>query len=243
MKRAGGATPSRRSAAARPPLRMFEVDQPRCARHRLGGGLRGVVGQVGGEGLALVAGVVEDHAALRRLRTVPWLSCPVVHAEGDDDDLALAGSRSTAAPRGHAVRAAEVARVGQVADVIGHVGEVHRVRAAVVRQRRGQLVAGRRVARALDHEPVVLHHLDLGRVGEQVGAERRVDADQPHPRRRARHAGAERAAPAGVEERRAGACRRAARMSVCRRQELAATRNARSRSASPGRSAALPGWK
>ena len=29
MKRAGGATPSSRSAAARPPLRMFEVDQPR----------------------------------------------------------------------------------------------------------------------------------------------------------------------------------------------------------------------
>ena len=30
MKRAGGATPSRRSAVERPPLRMFEVDQPRC---------------------------------------------------------------------------------------------------------------------------------------------------------------------------------------------------------------------
>ena len=64
MKRAGGATPSRRSAAARPPLRMFEVDQPRCDATAWAAACERVVGQVGGERLALVVGVVEDHAAL-----------------------------------------------------------------------------------------------------------------------------------------------------------------------------------
>ena len=75
---------------------------------------------------------------------------PTLHLQGDDDDLALLVALHRGAG-GHAVRAAELARVGQVADLIGHVGEVERVRAAVVRERRRQLVARGRVARALDH--------------------------------------------------------------------------------------------
>ena len=63
MKRAGGATPSRRSAAGRPPLRMFEVDQPRCEATAWAAAWRAVVAQVGGERLALAVVRIEDHAA------------------------------------------------------------------------------------------------------------------------------------------------------------------------------------
>ena len=212
MKRAGGATPSRRSAAARPPLRMFEVDQPRCVGDRLRGGLRGVVGQVGGERLALVAGVVEDHAALRRLRPVPWLSCLRVDLQGDDVDLAVAVAL-TAAPAAtpSEPREARAARSGR-ARRSAMLARLIAFEQPIVRQRRGQLVAGRRVARALDHQPVVLHHLDLGRVDDAGRAPSvRVDARPAAPAPACRGMVARSVPrPPGVEHRRAGAGRRGA---------------------------------
>ena len=204
MKRAGGATPSRRSAVASPPLRMLEVDQPRWRCHRLRRRLRSVVGQVGGERLALVVGGVEDHAVggggLGHGVSYPWVVRPsgvVMTLPSRCRSIAptLVTPSEPWKSRG-AVRSREI---------VGLICEVDRVRAAVVGQRRRQLVGGGRVARAFDAAG--------GRTGRprpgrgrcaDPGRARSVEADQPHPRRGPGHRRLQGAAPAGVENRRAG---------------------------------------